>query len=352
MKVLTVVGARPQFIKAWPVSEALVRQGLSEYLVHTGQHYDDKMSEVFFRELGIRPPAANLEVGSGPHGHQTGLMLQKLEPIVLEQRPDVVLVYGDTNSTLAAALVAVKLQIPIVHVEAGLRSFNRAMPEEHNRVLTDHCSALLLCPTETAVRNLAREGIHEGVHLVGDVMQDALLGAYARAGSPGLSSGAAPGTYFLATIHRAENTDTAERLAEIFRGLEELPLPVVLPVHPRLRACLQRFGIRPHERIRLIEPLGYLDMVRATSGARAVFTDSGGLQKEAVWLGVPCVTLREETEWVETLADGWNQLAGASARRMHEAAARLPAPRPPTPPSASAAEQCAKLVRNLDRHSS
>lgn len=353
MKILTVVGARPQFIKAWPVSQALGRLNISEFIVHTGQHYDERMSEVFFRELGIPRPGINLEVGSGNHGQQTGAMLQKLEPIVLEQQPDAVLVYGDTNSTLAAALAAVKLHIPIVHIEAGLRSFNRRMPEEHNRVLTDHCSALLLCPTPTAIKNLAREGLTQGVHLVGDVMQDALLAAHAKAGAPTALAGAAPGQYFLATIHRADNTDDPTLLREIFLGLQDLPLPVVLPAHPRLRARLDglRLDFSPAQ-IRLIEPLGYLEMVRAVAGARGVLTDSGGLQKEAFWLGVPCVTLREETEWIETLANGANRLAGASATRIREAVQALPARMDhPLPPAASPATSCAELILQLEaRH--
>lgn len=349
MKILTVVGARPQFIKAWPVSQALARAGLTEFLVHTGQHYDDKMSEVFFRELGIPQPGINLEVGSGSHGQQTGTIMQKLEPVVVAQRPDAVLVYGDTNSTLAAAVVAVKLDVPIVHVEAGLRSFNRRMPEEHNRVLTDHCSSLLLCPTPTAVTNLAREGLTRGVHLVGDVMLDALHAARDRAGSPGELAGLPAGQYLLATIHRAENTDDPALLREIFQGLEALPLPVVLPAHPRLRTRLERAGLtaRP-ERIRLIEPLSYLEMVRALAGARGVLTDSGGLQKEAFWLGVPCITLREETEWIETLANGANRLAGASAARIQETARQLP-PRAAqiTRPAISPAGACATLIREF-----
>lgn len=349
MKILTVVGARPQFIKAWPVSQALGRLNLSEFIVHTGQHYDERMSEVFFRELGIPRPSINLEVGSGNHGQQTGAMLQKLEPIVLEQQPNAVLVYGDTNSTLAAALAAVKLHIPIVHIEAGLRSFNRRMPEEHNRVLTDHCSTLLLCPTPTAIKNLAREGLTQGVHLVGDVMQDALLAAHAKAGAPTALAGAAPDQYFLATIHRAENTDDPTLLREIFLGLQNLPLPVVLPAHPRLRARLVglQLDISPAQ-IRLIEPLGYLEMVRAVAGARGVLTDSGGLQKEAFWLGVPCVTLREETEWIETLANGANRLAGASATSIREAVQALPARMEhPLPPAASPAASCAELILQL-----
>lgn len=349
MKILTVVGARPQFIKAWPVRQALGRLNISEFIVHTGQHYDERMSEVFFRELDIPRPGINLEVGSGNHGQQTGAMLQKLEPIFLEQQPDAVLVYGDTNSTLSAALAAVKLHIPIVHIEAGLRSFNRRMPEEHNRVLTDHCSTLLLCPTPTAIKNLAREGLTQGVHLVGDVMQDALLAALAKAGAPTALAGAAPDQYFLATIHRAENTDDPTLLREIFLGLQNLPLPVVLPAHPRLRARLVglQLDISPAQ-IRLIEPLGYLEMVRAVAGARGVLTDSGGLQKEAFWLGVPCVTLREETEWIETLADGANRLVGASADRIREAVRVLPSRlNHPTPPTASAAATCADLIRGL-----
>lgn len=312
MKVLTVVGARPQFIKAWPVAGALARAGVREVLVHSGQHYDDRMSRVFFEEMGIRQPDRNLEVGSGAHGEQTGRMLIALEQVMLEERPDWVLVYGDTNTTLAAALAACKLQLPIAHVEAGLRSFNRSMPEEHNRVLTDHCSTLLFCPTQTAVEHLRREGISSGVRLVGDVMLDAVrhFGAVARERSRILETARVePGGYYLATIHRPYNTDHPVRLAALLSALGRLDAPVVFPIHPRTRARLGAGGAAPlPENLRLVEPVGYLDMLQLEQNARGIVTDSGGVQKEAYFLAVPCFTLRPETEWVETVASGWNTL--------------------------------------------
>jgi len=320
MKVLTIVGARPQFIKAWPVGRALREAGIEECLVHTGQHYDDRMSQVFFDELGIRPPDLNLEVGSGRHGAQTGRMLAALEQVMIDQRPDWVLVYGDTNSTLAGAIAACKLHLPIAHVEAGLRSFNRQMPEEHNRVLTDHCSELLLCPTQTAVDNLATEAVTRGVHLVGDVMYDAVrhFGAIARARSRILAEvRVEEGSYHLATIHRPYNTDDAPRLLSLLAALERLDAPVVLPMHPRTRARLQDYAPgATFERVRLIDPVGYLDMLQLEQGARTIVTDSGGVQKEAYFFGVPCFTLRPETEWVETIASGWNTLVGDDAGEL------------------------------------
>lgn len=310
--ILTVVGARPQFIKAAPVSQALAAEGLREILVHTGQHFDKAMSAVFFDELNIPAPAYNLEVNSLGHGAMTGRMIEKLEEVMLAEKPDIVLVYGDTNSTMAGALAAAKLHIPVAHVEAGLRSFNRRMPEEVNRVVTDHLSALLFCPTETAVLNLAAEGITAGVHAVGDVMYDTTLAAVAQAEQRStiletlsLSSRA----YAVSTVHRAENTDDPERLAKIMAWLAEAAreLPVVMPLHPRTRKLIAA-GIEVPGRVRLIDPLGYLDMTRLVHHAAAVFTDSGGLQKEAYYHRVPCVTLRDETEWVETVRAGWNRL--------------------------------------------
>lgn len=314
MKVVTIVGARPQFIKAWPVGRALHAAGIDEYLVHTGQHYDERMSAVFFDEMGISRPAQNLGIGSASHGAQTARMLEALERILIDQRPDWVLVFGDTNSTLAGALAACKLGIPIAHVEAGLRSFNRSMPEEHNRVLTDHCSELLLCPTRTAVDNLAREGVTRGVHLVGDVMYDAVLhfGAVARERSRIIEEcAAAEGEYYLATIHRAYNTESTERLLALLDALDQLDAPVILPLHPRTRAGLKAHASNAtFSRLHLIDPVGYLDMLRLEQGARAIVTDSGGVQKEAYFFGIPCFTLRPETEWVETVASGWNMLVG------------------------------------------
>jgi UDP-GlcNAc3NAcA epimerase len=318
VKIVSVVGARPQFIKAAPVSRVLRRSHV-EVLVHTGQHYDHNMSALFFEELGIPEPDYNLDIGSGPHGRQTGQMLEAIEEVLLDQQPDWVLVYGDTNSTLAGALAAVKLHIPVAHVEAGLRSFNRRMPEEHNRVLTDHAADLLLCPTQTAVGNLAREGITRGVHNVGDVMYDAVLHSIgiAEKRSTVLRHLALKlGGYLLATVHRAENTDDPTRLAAIVEAFGAVPEPIVFPVHPRTRAVLTTFGLAVPANVQLVEPVGYLDMLLLEKHARLILTDSGGVQKEAYFFGVPCVTLREETEWVETVEAGWNVLVGADSQRI------------------------------------
>ena len=318
MKILHVVGARPQFIKAAPVGKALRAAGHTEVLVHTGQHYDDGMSAVFFRELEIPEPDYNLGVGSGPHGWQTGQMLMRIEEVLLAEKPDWVLVYGDTNSTLAGALAACKLRIPLAHVEAGLRSFNREMPEEYNRVLTDHCSDLLFCPTQMAVDNLAREGITKGVHLVGDTMYDAVLqfAEIARQRSTILQDlGLKPKGYLLATAHRPYNTDVPENLRNILTAFAEIGEPLIFPVHPRTWQNISELdGVASFEfnrNVRMIEPVGYLDMLVLEQNARLILTDSGGIQKEAYWLSVPCVTLRDETEWVETVEAGWNVLAGA-----------------------------------------
>jgi len=294
------------------VSRALAAEGLIEILVHTGQHFDAAMSDVFFEELSIPKPAYNLEVNSLGHGAMTGRMLEKLEEVLLEERPDLVLVYGDTNSTAAGALAAAKLNIPVAHVEAGLRSFNRRMPEEINRVLADHLSDILLCPTATAIANLAAEGITEGVHAVGDVMFDTTLAAIARAEDRSRileTLGLTPQGYAAATLHRAENTDDERRLRAVIAWLEQAAReqPVVMVVHPRTKKRLAGIGIEPRG-LRLVDPLGYLDMARLVHHASAVFTDSGGLQKEAYFHRVPCVTLREETEWVETVEAGWNRL--------------------------------------------
>jgi UDP-GlcNAc3NAcA epimerase len=315
MKVLTVLGARPQFIKAAVVSRLLDQAtGIDEVLVHTGQHYDENMSDVFFEELHIPRPRYHLGVGSGPHGAQTGRMLEKIEEAIQTERPSVLLVYGDTNSTLAGALAASKLRVPVAHVEAGLRSFNRAMPEEINRVVTDHISDWLFAPTETAIANLQHEGIDEKkTFLVGDVMYDAALHHGAEQAGPSLERfGVQSKEYILATIHRAENTDAAKRLRSIFDGLREVArrIPVLLPLHPRTRTVLQRERLIENDGpgLRLIDPVGYLDMVRLERHARLIATDSGGVQKEAFFHRVPCVTLRQETEWVELVALGWNRL--------------------------------------------
>jgi len=340
IKLLTILGARPQFIKAAAVSRAIVAHNdaqaaerVDEVLVHTGQHYDYEMSEVFFRELGLPDPSYHLEVGSGSHGYQTGQILERLETPMTERKPDLVLVYGDTNTTLAGALAAAKLHVPVAHVEAGLRSFNRRMPEEINRVLTDHLCTLLFCPSERSVQNLAREGIRAGVRMVGDVMYDVCLWHLSRSKSlNGLLKDLElqPGKYALATVHRAENTDTKERLQSIFAALESLAgrgLKVVIPLHPRTRKMLQVFHI-PVEKVKVIQPLGYESMLCLGSNAQVILTDSGGLQKEAYWLGVPCVTLREETEWVETVEAGWNLIVGSDSDRIIESAMGF---RPVTP---------------------
>jgi len=323
MKIASVVGARPQFIKCAPVSREL-RKEHEEVLIHTGQHYDHGMSEVFFEELAIPQPDYNLGIGSGTHGRQTGAMLGAIEDVLLKERPDRVLVYGDTNSTLAGALAAAKLHIPVAHIEAGLRSFDRTMPEEVNRVVTDHVSDLLFCPTETAVRNLANEGITIGVHLVGDVMLDAMN--YNRAVAEEHSRvleevGVRPGEYLVVTVHRPSNTDDRENMAAILGALGEAGRPVVFPIHPRTRKCLAGYGLLADipENVRVVEPLGYLDMIRLMAHAEKILTDSGGVQKEAYLLGVPCITLRENTEWVETVEAGWNVLVGADRERIVEA---------------------------------
>ena len=349
---LTVVGARPQFIKAAPLSRAL-RLRLREVLVHTGQHYDREMSDAFFEELGIPRPDRHLGVGSGSHARMTAAMLEGLEAVMLEVRPDVVLVLGDTNSTLAGALAAAKLQIPVAHVEAGLRSFDARMPEEVNRRLTDHVSELLFCPTPAAVRNLRKEGIVRGVHLVGDVMMDAIRQNLARAERLGA---AAPrrGSFYLATLHRQENTDDPRRLRAILLALAALDRPVVLPLHPRTRERLRRLGLRAQGSLQLRAPLPYLEMLLLLRRAAAVLTDSGGVQKEAFILGTPCVTLRDTTEWIETLAGGRNRLAGAEPRRIAAAvrAARRVRRRRPSGSAyggGRASERIARLVARFVR---
>jgi UDP-N-acetylglucosamine 2-epimerase len=316
--IASIVGARPQFIKSAPVSRALASE-FREIFIHTGQHYDYGMSEVFFTEMEMRPPDFNLGIGGGSHGGQTGKMLIELDKIFNEVKPDCVLVYGDTNSTLAGALTAAKAQIPLAHVEAGLRSYNRAMPEEINRVLTDHVSAFLFCPTDSAVENLSREGIVQGVHRVGDVMADALFYnlELARARSRIIEHmGLGRGGYALATVHRASNTDEVKNMRSILGALGRLSSRVIFPVHPRTRKMMREWEISVSSNIVMIDPVGYFDMLALQENANCILTDSGGLQKEAYLLGVRCITLREETEWVETLASGWNQLAGVSERKI------------------------------------
>ena len=357
--VAIVVGARPEFVQSATLSRAIVSRrsrgdapAVAEVVIHTGQHYDDAMSDVFFRDLGLTPPTHHLGVGSALHGAQTGEMMKRLEPILVDLRPDVVVVFGDTNSTLAAALVAAKLHLPVAHVEAGLRSFNRQMPEEINRCVTDHISDLLLCPSAQAAVNLEREGISDGVHVTGDVMLDAL--EWAKPNSMQLGSvldrhGLVLSGYAVATVHRAENTDDAGRLGGLLSALGEVAadgLPVILPLHPRTAGSLD--GLTVPAGVRPVEPVGHAEMIALASGARIGLTDSGGLQKELYWLGVPCVTMRQETEWVETVAAGWNVVAGVEPAAVAAAARRMvsidPGDRPPIYGSGGAAARILDLL--------
>jgi UDP-N-acetylglucosamine 2-epimerase (non-hydrolysing) len=330
VKIISVVGARPQFVKLAPIHHAAKAAGVEHVIVHTGQHYDPMLSDVFFEDLGIGTPDVHLGVGSGSHGVQTGAMLSALDAVFDEHRPDWVLVYGDTNSTVAAALSAVKMHIPVAHLEAGLRSFNRRMPEEHNRVMTDHAADLLLAPTQVAVEHLEREGLGERTVLVGDVMTDVLFDVRDRVA--GRTStllaefGLGEGAYYLATIHRAENTDDPARLAQVVSALAGLDKPVILLAHPRVVAKAAAHGIDLTQGSLLARaPLAYPDLVAAAGASAGVVTDSGGLQKEAFLLRVPCTTVRTETEWVETIDLGWNVLANTA----EEIAAGVTRPRPP-----------------------
>ncbi|MBI1730849.1 UDP-N-acetylglucosamine 2-epimerase (non-hydrolyzing) [Candidatus Acetothermia bacterium] len=331
MKILNVVGARPQFVKLGPILKAIeehnqsgVHCRIQEILVHTGQHYDKELSKIFFDELSLKEPDYNLGVGSGAQGFQTGEMLKRTEGVLLNEKPDWVVVYGDTNSTLAGALAAGKLQIRVAHVEAGLRSFNRTMPEEVNRVLTDHISNLLFCPTQAAITNLANEGIVHGVHHVGDVMYDSVLHYANLAEKHALilkKLALDPRRYALATVHRAENTDDSTRLENILGALDEISargLNVVFPLHPRTRRKMKEFGLLLNH-AKAIEPVSYLEMLLLEKNAKIILTDSGGVQKEAFFFQVPCVTLRDETEWLETVESGWNQLAGTDPKRIGRA---------------------------------
>jgi len=345
MKIVTIVGARPQFIKAAAVSRAIhafnrsskagSKSRIREILVHTGQHYDYLMDKVFFEELRLPRPDYHLGVGSGSHARQTGLMLERIEPVLEKEKPEIVVVYGDTNSTLAGALAAAKMNISIAHVEAGLRSYNRTMPEETNRLLTDHLSTLLFCPTAQAVRNLSKEGIRDGdktvVKNVGDVMYDSIL-YYSKLADKkstilqdlkfvNLQSAIRNPQYYLATLHRAENTDDPKRLKSIFTALREIgkDSPVILPLHPRTKKMIDVHNLlREVKGIQLIDPVSYLDMLKLEKHAKVILTDSGGVQKEAYWFRVPCITLRDETEWVETIQGGWNVLAGSRTKSIVE----------------------------------
>lgn len=351
MKVVSVVGNRPQFVKAAPLSRAL-RARTTEVLVHSGQHYDPELADLIFDELGVPQPDHALEVGPGSPVTQLAVMLERLEPLLEAERPDMVLVYGDTTTTLAGALAAAKTGVPLAHVEAGLRSFDRTMPEEQNRVVTDHLSDLLFVPTDTAVANLAREGITDRVHLVGDVMLDAgLMFAPAARSRPGASAfGLEAGGYLLVTVHRAAATDTPEALAALVEVLTAIEEPMVFPVHPRTRHKLAAAGLwdtlAAHAPLHLAPAVGYLDFTALLLGARAVVTDSGGVQKEAYFHGIPCVTVRDTTEWVETVAGGFNRLTGMDAPAVSAALADLsmPAERPPYYGAGDAAERIAALV--------
>ncbi len=328
--IITIVGARPQFVKAAVVSKALKEAGISEQIIHTGQHYDARMSAVFFDELGLPAPSVNLAAGSGLHGKQTADMLEKLEAhlIALSSPPSFMMVYGDTNSTLAGALAAAKLHIPVIHIEAGLRSFNRKMPEEINRVVTDHLSTLLFCSSDGGLKQLASEGITEGVHVSGDVMYDAVR-TFSEAYSGDFRKQLAleeaftlPDRFLLFTLHRPSNTDSDEALKNITGALSETDLPVIWPVHPRVRSRLD--AITLPKNLRCISPVSYLMMLQLLKACEGVLTDSGGLQKEAYWLQKPCITLREETEWTETLHGGWNVLTGPDPARIRAALSQKP----------------------------
>jgi len=371
MKIATIIGARPQFIKAAAVSRAIAKHNnlthnplpitcckapithypspITEIIIHTGQHYDDEMSAIFFRELEIPKPKYNLNIGSGTHGTQTGKMLSGIEDVLLKENPDWVLIYGDTNSTLAGAVSAAKLHIPIAHVEAGLRSFNRLMPEEINRVVADHISHLLLCPSQVAVNNLSAEGISKGVKIVGDVMADALQFAARHIQTKAdikKKLQLQNQTYLLATIHRAENTDNKERLQNIISALNALEDTIILPIHPRTRKILHDMNLTLKPHVRIIDPVGYFDMIALEYSARMILTDSGGIQKEAYWLKVPCVTLRDETEWLETVENGWNILTGANSAKIIKAVKtfKSPAKHPQLYGNGKAAEKCLKTL--------
>lgn len=320
MKIITVIGARPQFIKAAAVSRKL-REKHNELILHTGQHYDENMSKIFFDELEIPRPDYNLNIGSGNHGYQTGMMLSKIEEIILKEKPDMLLVYGDTNSTLAGALAASKLLIPVAHVEAGLRSFNMAMPEEQNRILTDHISKYLFAPTETAVKHLKHEGIEKGVYNSGDVMYDAVLhfGEIAKKKSRIMEElNLTSGEFILATIHRAENTNDINKLKGIVEALNQSHTKIILPLHPRTKKFIGDYGLKFNDNILVTEPIGYLDMLTLEKNSKKIVTDSGGVQKEAFFFGKPCITMREETEWVETVENGWNMIVGSNVSKIVE----------------------------------
>ncbi|MDG2124026.1 MAG: UDP-N-acetylglucosamine 2-epimerase (non-hydrolyzing) [Verrucomicrobiales bacterium] len=329
MTIVTVIGARPQFVKAAALSKALADSPFDEFLIHTGQHYDEKMSDVFFTELGIPQPDVNLNVGSGSHGTQTARMIEGIEQVLLEQKPAMVILYGDTNSTVAGALAASKLHIPVAHVEAGLRSYNRRMPEEINRVVTDAISDLLLPPNAASAKTLENEAAIGKIEIVGDLMHEVLLGAATTASSPQIDGlpDFTPGSYIATTIHRAENTDVPDRLHAIADALTSLDKPVIFPVHPRTRKTFADLGIDfTGTSVHLVDPLPYSGMVGLMKNADVILTDSGGMQKEAYWLRIPCITVRDQTEWTETVDSGWNQLVAPDKNAILEATRSAPRP--------------------------
>jgi UDP-GlcNAc3NAcA epimerase len=357
MKIASIVGARPNFIKLAPLSRELRRRGLDEVIIHTGQHYNYEMDKIFFDDMGIPAPDYHMGIGSGSHGFQTGEMLRKVEEALLAEKPDAVIVFGDTNSTLAGSLAAAKLHIKSAHVEAGLRSFDKRMPEEINRVLVDHCSDLLLCPTKTAVDNLRREGITKNVHLTGDVMVDAQKDCERIAENKSHileDLQLSPNDYYLATVHRASNTDDPDKLMAITEALKDLE-NVVFPCHPRAEKYLREFGLWDDliRKIAVIKPVGYLDMLLLEKNAKKIITDSGGVQKEAYWAGVRCITLREETEWVETVELGWNRLAGVDPQAIADAVHnwRPAGHRPPVYGDGHAAEKIRQILLDSLRKS-
>ncbi|MFD1361137.1 non-hydrolyzing UDP-N-acetylglucosamine 2-epimerase [Lentibacillus salinarum] len=353
MKLITITGTRPQFIKAGMLSKLFrAMSAIDEIIVNTGQHYDDNMSTVFIDQLQLPAPDYDLGIGSGSHGKQTAGMLTKLEDVMMAVKPDMVLVYGDTNSTLAGSLAASKLHIPVAHVEAGLRSFNKKMPEEINRIVADHVSDWLFCPSETAVSNLRREGIEKGVYRTGDIMYDAVVHFKPVAldySSIRRDLSLRENDYYLATVHRAENTDDPQRLRSILEALNQLHKKVVIPMHPRTRRKMDEYqlmGNIARSSITIVNPLNYFDMLALTSGARAILTDSGGLQKEAYMLRVPCITLRDETEWPETVHAGWNQLTGADTQKIADTlqALQVPNEHPPLFGDGKAARTIAEIL--------
>lgn len=356
IKILTIIGARPQFIKACMLSKTFsLEPNIKEVIVHTGQHYDENMSSIFFKQLKLPKPDYFLGIGSDIHGKQTAKMLIEIENVMISEKPDIVLVYGDTNSTLAGSLAASKLHIPIAHVEAGLRSYNKKMPEEINRILTDHLSTWLFCPSETAVKNLESEGIKKGVYNTGDIMYDAVL-YYKNIAlqQSGILSNLKlpPKTYSLVTIHRAENTDDPQRLRSLLEALRQINGIVLFPIHPRTKNKIKQWNLDNlslSSNIKMIDPLDYFDMLAVESQAKVILTDSGGVQKEAYMLGVPCITLRDETEWVETVLGGWNRITGANTQRILKAVETTQIPKEKTPifGDGHTSEKICKFLTNL-----